>query len=175
MATAVDVKFKELEDLRTMLTNQKSPQDPNANLNNHMTEIMNHIIIHCPKQALDKLEEISYLVKHKDVISLEEFLKVNQVKLYAGPSDQATSLSTAASVTASSTLFVVSAPIFKLFTFIFIFRNKLRPMTMEMLLTLSQEQSAMFQTCRLMLRYGSGQIFVLGITISCYSREVLRN
>lgn len=73
-----------------------------------MTEIMNHIIVHCPKQALDKLEEISYLVKHKDAIALEEFLKVNEAKAYAGPSDQATCNATAPAVTASSTLFTVS-------------------------------------------------------------------
>ena len=56
------------------------------NLHKHINDIMNHIVIHCPKDALDKLEEISYLIKHCDMLAIEEFLMVNSNHLYAAPS-----------------------------------------------------------------------------------------
>lgn len=50
--------------------------------------MMNHIVVHCPRDALDKLEEISYLIKNGDYIAIEDFLKMNESKLYAAPSTQ---------------------------------------------------------------------------------------
>jgi hypothetical protein len=29
----------------------------------HVTKVMSHITKHCPHQALDKIEEVSYLIK----------------------------------------------------------------------------------------------------------------
>ena len=56
------------------------------NLHKHINDMMNHIVIHCPRDALDKLEEISYLIKNQDMLAIEEFLKLNEAKLYAAPS-----------------------------------------------------------------------------------------
>ena len=56
------------------------------NLHKHINDIMNHIVIHCPNEALDKLEEISYLIKNSDMLAIEHFLKVNSGSLYAAPS-----------------------------------------------------------------------------------------
>ena len=47
---------------------------------------MSHIVTHCPAEALNKLEEISYLLKNKDTIAIENFLKLHQTNLYACPS-----------------------------------------------------------------------------------------
>jgi hypothetical protein len=41
-------------------------------------DVMNHIVIHCPEEGLEKFEEISYLLKHKDKHDLNEFLKVTE-------------------------------------------------------------------------------------------------
>jgi hypothetical protein len=49
------------------LSKQKSQDsDVNNHLYKHISDIMNHIIVHCPDEALNKLEEISYLLKNKD-------------------------------------------------------------------------------------------------------------
>ena len=82
----VDKKFKEFEQLAIHLKNQKLKSNPNMNLHKHINDIMNHIVIHCPNEALDKLEEISYLIKNSDMLAIEHFLKVNSSSLYAAPS-----------------------------------------------------------------------------------------
>ena len=51
---------------------------------------MGHIVVHCPEDALNKIEEISYLLKHKDTISMEQWLKSNEIHHYARPSDKET-------------------------------------------------------------------------------------
>ena len=54
----------------------------------HLVEVMNHIVMHCPEQGLDKFEEISYLLKQqKDgkIASLGEFLKVSEERAYSRP------------------------------------------------------------------------------------------
>ena len=38
--------------------------------------------MHYPDQALEKLEEVSYLLKHNDVHKLEDFLKVSDFRNY---------------------------------------------------------------------------------------------
>lgn len=51
---------------------------------------MNHAVLHCPDDALNKLEEISYLIKHGDKLAISDFLKVNESRLYAHPSSEDT-------------------------------------------------------------------------------------
>lgn len=46
---------------------------------------MNHIVMHCPDEGLDKFEEISYLIKHKDKIDMTEFLKITGDANYSKP------------------------------------------------------------------------------------------
>ena len=62
---------------------------------------MNHIVVHCPREALDKLEEISYLIKNGDILAIEEFLKMNESKLYAAPSTEVMRNNTDAIITPS--------------------------------------------------------------------------
>ena len=51
---------------------------------------MGHIVIHCPEEAINKIEEISYLIKNKKTHAIEEWLKVNEIHNYAQPSDKET-------------------------------------------------------------------------------------
>ena len=52
----------------------------------HLVEIVNHIVMHCPDKGLDQFEEISYLLKHKDSINMEHFLRVIESDKYNTPS-----------------------------------------------------------------------------------------
>ena len=64
------------------------------NLYEHVIEVMNMLVVHYPNDALNKLEEVSYLVKTGDSSRLEEFLRVNAKKNYAVPSDKPTAKAT---------------------------------------------------------------------------------
>jgi hypothetical protein len=39
-----------------------------------------------PDEALQRLEEVSYLLKKGDTIAIEEFLRINDNRSYAAPS-----------------------------------------------------------------------------------------
>jgi hypothetical protein len=39
---------------------------------------MNHIVVHCPEEGLEKFEEISYLLKHKNHLEIKDFLKISE-------------------------------------------------------------------------------------------------
>jgi radial spoke head protein 4A len=92
MATDIQTtaKFKEFGDLKQQLSTKCAQDNSNKNLWDHLTRVMDHIVFHCPSEALNKLEEISYLLKHEDTHKLEEFLKTNEEKLYAKPSNEET-------------------------------------------------------------------------------------
>lgn len=70
---------------------------------------MDHIIIHCPQEALNKLEEVSYLLKHKDTVACEEFLKMNEHHRYCMPADEETKSATSNVITESKKFFKVSS------------------------------------------------------------------
>lgn len=53
------------------------------NLFAHIQEVLRHIVLHYPSEALNKLEEISYLLKHQNIIAIHEFLRINSTFLYA--------------------------------------------------------------------------------------------
>ena len=82
MATVVSQK--ELNDkftgLKTILKNVKSAKG--SDLYTHLQEVIKQLILHYPDQALDKLEEVSYLLKNADTIDIEKFLKVNDMRNY---------------------------------------------------------------------------------------------
>ena len=50
--------------------------------------------MHCPEDSLNKLEEISYLLKHQDTIAIDKFLNVNCVPIYSKPADEVTKSAT---------------------------------------------------------------------------------
>lgn len=77
-------QIKQFDNLRNILKNAKhsSGQD----LYTHLVETMNHIVMHCPEQGLEKFEEISYLLKQQrdgKIESLSEFLKLSDDRSYS--------------------------------------------------------------------------------------------
>ena len=69
--------------MRTLLRNAKN--NSGTDLYQHLVDVMNHIVLHCPDDGLEKFEEISYLIKHKDSIDMNEFLKITGDVNYAKP------------------------------------------------------------------------------------------
>jgi hypothetical protein len=82
-AIEINRKFREFESLRDQLEVTQSIHDKNQNLFAHIQEVLRHIVLHYPSEALNKLEEISYLLKHQNIIAIHEFLKINSTLLYA--------------------------------------------------------------------------------------------
>ena len=76
-------QIKQFDNLRTLLRNAKSQSG--VDLYQHLVDVMNHIVLHCPDEGLEKFEEISYLIKHKDSIDMNEFLKITGDLNYARP------------------------------------------------------------------------------------------
>lgn len=80
------VQIKQFDNLRNILKNAK--HSSGLDLYSHLVDVMNHIVMHCPEQGLDKFEEISYLLKQQregKINSLGEFLKVTEEQPYSRP------------------------------------------------------------------------------------------
>ena len=82
MATVVTQKELNLKfvELKTILKNIKSSKG--TDLYAHLQEVMKKLILHYPTQAFQKLEEVSYLLKHEDTIKIEKFLRFHDVREY---------------------------------------------------------------------------------------------
>ena len=93
------------QDLKTCLSKQKKGD---KDLYKHVSSVMSHIVKHCPQDALNKVEEVSYLIKHKDSIPMDQFLKTSMAKDYAQPSDPRTIETTKPYIDKSKTFFAVS-------------------------------------------------------------------
>lgn len=70
-------KFQGLQAVLKDIKNTKG-----IDLYSHIQEVFKQLILHYPDQALEKLEEVSYLLKHKDTIKMEDFLKVSDMRNY---------------------------------------------------------------------------------------------
>ncbi len=77
-------QIKTFDNLRAILRSHK--QDSGVDLYQHLVEVMNYIVMHCPDQGLDQFEEISYLIKNKDKHAMEVFLRVREAWKYNNPS-----------------------------------------------------------------------------------------
>jgi hypothetical protein len=64
----------------TLLKNAKSTNGDD--LFNHLNEVFNKLILHFPTQAYDKLEEVSYLLKHKARLNTGDFLVLEEISSY---------------------------------------------------------------------------------------------
>ena len=74
--------MKQFENLKTLLKNAKSQQG--QDLFAHLQDVFKKLIMHYPDQALDKLEEVSYLLKKEhEIISLEDFLVTEDSRNYS--------------------------------------------------------------------------------------------
>lgn len=82
MATAVTLKELNLKfaELKSILKNIKSGKG--TDLYAHLQEVVSKLILHYPNQAYDKLEEVSYLLKHQDTLRMNDFLKLEDFRNY---------------------------------------------------------------------------------------------
>jgi len=70
---------EKFEGLKTILKNIKGHNG--KDLFSHLQEVFKRLILHYPDQALEKLEEVSYLIKQKDV-KMDDFLKLSDLRNY---------------------------------------------------------------------------------------------
>lgn len=68
--------MKNVDNLKQILKDAKEGQ---TDLYSHLLEVFNLMILHYPDDALDKLEEVSYLIKHKDSKNPEEWLLIEEM------------------------------------------------------------------------------------------------
>jgi 23S rRNA U2552 (ribose-2'-O)-methylase RlmE/FtsJ len=68
------------EEMKTVLKNIKSSKG--KDLYTHLQEVFKNLILHYPDQSLEKLEEVSYLLKNADTHSIEKFLKISDMRNY---------------------------------------------------------------------------------------------
>ena len=69
--------------MKNILRNAKNSRG--ADLYSHLVEVIDHIVTHCPEEGLDKVEEISYLLKKKKKINMHDFLKLDGNIHYSKP------------------------------------------------------------------------------------------
>ena len=49
----------------------------------HIIKVIDRIVATCPDQAIERFEEISYLIKNSDTLNLEEFVRCDVDRQYA--------------------------------------------------------------------------------------------
>lgn len=72
--------MKQYDNLKNLLKGAKSTSG--ADLFAHLQETFKRLILHYPgEQALDKLEEVSYLLKHQqaDGVKITDFLQLEEI------------------------------------------------------------------------------------------------
>ena len=74
--------LKARQDLRQVLKKQ-IPDKQNRNIYDHVVEVVDRIVQSCPDRAIERFEEISYLIRNKDTLALEEFVRCNDDRSYA--------------------------------------------------------------------------------------------
>lgn len=75
---------KQFENLKTLLKNAKSTQG--NDLFTHLQEVFKRLIMHYPDQALDKLEEVSYLLKahQQQKLNITDYINLEEIHNYGG-------------------------------------------------------------------------------------------
>lgn len=75
---------KEMSNLSQFLQEQRPRKDKSGNsLMQHVKKTFQILVRHYPTQALQKFEEVSYLVKHSNEIDLEKFLRMSDTHNYS--------------------------------------------------------------------------------------------
>ncbi len=67
--------MKSVDNLKQIL---KDAKGEGTDLYSHLLEVFNMLILHYPHDALDKLEEVSYLIKYKDDKDMNEWLLIEE-------------------------------------------------------------------------------------------------
>ena len=73
--------LKAKEDLSQLLRESKAANQA-TNLHDHIIAVLDKLIASCPDKALERFEEVSYLIKNKDTRRLEDFIKVHESREY---------------------------------------------------------------------------------------------
>lgn len=76
---------KDVESYKKLLKNMKS--NKGEDLYTHLIDVFGILMRHYPEDALDKIEEVSFLCKKKDSIKAEEFLKLSEEIRHRGASE----------------------------------------------------------------------------------------
>ena len=82
-------------------------QTSSTNLYEHVVNVVDFIVRNYPRQALERFEEVSYLIKQGDKAKLEKFLQTQDCRDYARPCKQ-TAKHTKTHIAKASQLFTVS-------------------------------------------------------------------
>ena len=88
---ARELKDIDFSYLRRELDNIRSPSG--ESLYAHIKRVFEHLILHNPDRALERFEEISYMIKKK--MDVSEFLKMEDVRDYKPLAEQAASYTAA--------------------------------------------------------------------------------
>ena len=75
--------IKEQAKIMDMLQEQHATKSGPRNLFAHISEVLSHLVMFYPDEALQRLEEVSYILKHQDDVALEEFLRVHDSRSHA--------------------------------------------------------------------------------------------
>ena len=77
--------IKAREDLSKVLQNKVSGK---TSIYDHIVKVVDRIVQSCPDRAIERFEEISYLIKNSDTLNLEEFVKTTDERSYARHCDE---------------------------------------------------------------------------------------
>ena len=73
--------MKQYDNLKTLLKGAKSSSG--SDLFAHLQETFKRLILHYPGEALEKFEEVSYLLKHASpALKMEDFLQLEEIHNY---------------------------------------------------------------------------------------------
>ena len=73
---------EKFDGLKTILQNIKS-KSSGKNLYMHLKEVFRTLILHYPDQALEKIEEVSYLIKNGEELKLTDYLQTSDMRNYS--------------------------------------------------------------------------------------------
>ena len=73
--------LKAQEDLSTVLKGAKQ-EGGKTNLHEHIIAVLDKLVVSCPDRALERFEEVSYLLKNNDKFALEDFIKTAENRNY---------------------------------------------------------------------------------------------
>ena len=80
----------------------------NTSIYEHIIQVVDRIVQSCPDQAIERFEEISFLIKNSDEINMEEFVRCHEDRRYAKHCEQ-TAQGTADAIESLRKMFPVTA------------------------------------------------------------------
>lgn len=72
--------LKARQDLRKVLQNKLEGQ---TSIYEHVVKVVDRIVQSCPDRAIERFEEISYLIKNSDMVNIEEFVRCSDERDYS--------------------------------------------------------------------------------------------